>query len=158
MRVTPTLTPFALVCLLVLVNTSWALLPEMTREELIIDSELIVLATVQEVESAWADDHSQIYTYVRLEISDQFKGAPIGNQLVIQIPGGKVGEITQVTSDTPKNLQVGTEAVIHLFMKETGYYWVYGWEKGALTVENGTLPDYMMTLEQFRQLVERTLQ
>lgn len=152
-----TLTAILMVCLFFFTSTSFALLKEMTKEDLIVAADAIVLGTVQEMHSAWADDHSQIYTYVTLNIEDQFKGDRLGNSVTVQIPGGKVGDITQVTSDTPKNLHVGAQVILHLFMKETGYYWVYGWEKGSLTVEDGTIPDYLMTVDQFRQFVNRTL-
>lgn len=133
-----------------------ALLPEMTREELIEKCDGIILGTVQDVRCAWAEDHSQIFTYVNLAIQDQFKGTPVGSQLTIQIPGGTVGEITQWVSDTP-TVVVGTTVIIHTFMKETGYPWIYGWEKGVLTVENGVIPEYNMTVDQFRSLVETTM-
>ncbi len=145
------------VCLISFTMTASALLKEMSKEDLITASEAIILGTVQEVHSAWADDRSGIYTYVTLSIEDQFKGDDLGTEVTVQIPGGKVGEITQVTSDTPQNLTVGTQVILHLFTKETGYYWVYGWEKGSLTVEDGTIPAYLMTVDQFRRLVEETL-
>lgn len=153
MRRKPALIAITLMCLLVLAGTSAAILPEMTKEELITDSESIVQGTVQDVCCDWAEDHSQIFTYVTLEIIEQFKGETIGPELVIQIPGGKVGEITQITSDTP-TLVPGMEVIVHLFMKETGYPWIYGWEKGALSVKSGAIPDYLMTVDQFRLLVE----
>ncbi len=157
MRAFSARTGIALVCLLLLASTGSALLMDLSKEELIDRSDHIILAKVLDIQTAWADDHSQIFTYVELEISDQFKGNDLGKELVIQIPGGTVGEITQVTSDTPKNLEVGAEVILHLFMKETGYYWVYGWEKGSLSVHDNSIPDYLMTVEQFRNLVERTL-
>ena len=141
--------------LLILVGSSSALLLEMTKEELIVNSESIVLGTVQEVRSAWAEDRSQIFTYVTLNVSEQFKGEAVGREIVIQIPGGTVGDITQKVSDTPTLLS-GMEVILHLFMKETGYPWIYGWEKGALIVEEGAIPEYLMTVDQFRQLVARS--
>jgi len=149
---TPSLTAVALVFL---VGTGNALLPDFTREELILRSEGIVLGTVQDVHSAWAEDRSQIFTYVTLEVQDQFKGQPVSREFTIQIPGGTVDEITQWVSDTPTMI-VGTKVIVHTFMKETGYPWIYGWEKGVLAVEDGVIPEYNMTLEQFRSLVETT--
>ncbi len=157
MRVVPTRLAISLIALLMLAGTSSAVLMDLSKEDLINNADGIVLAVVQDVSYAWAEDHSQIYTYVTLNVSDQFKGESVGPTLTVQIPGGKVGDITQVTSDTPKNLEIGAEVILHLFMKETGYYWIYGWEKGSLNVENEAIPDYMMTVNQFRQLVEHTV-
>jgi len=142
--------------ILLISGNAMALLPDFTKEQLITASEEIVLGTVEETYSAWADDHSQIFTYVTLQITEQIKGDALGNTVTVQIPGGKVGEITQVTSDTPKNLTIGSEVLLHLFMQDTGYYWIYGWEKGALNVANRRIPAYNMTVDQFRSLVEAT--
>ncbi|MBU0518988.1 hypothetical protein KKA00_00900 [bacterium] len=150
------MTVLALMGILFISGNALALLPDFTKEELISASEHIVLGTVQETHSAWADDHSQIFTYVTLQLSEQFKGENLGSSLVVQIPGGKVGEISQVTSDTPNNLHIGSEVILHLFMQDTGYHWIYGWEKGALSVENGSIPAYEMTVDQFRNLIEIT--
>ena len=155
MRRALNLSGLAALSLLILAGSSSALLLEMTKEELIVNSESIVLGTVQEVHSAWAEDRSQIFTYVILNVSEQFKGEAVSREIVVQIPGGTVGEITQKVSDTPI-LVTGMEVILHLFMKETGYPWIYGWEKGALIVEEGAIPEYLMTVDQFRRLVIRT--
>lgn len=156
MRRGPTSVAAVFLCLLLLAGSSSALLTELTKEDLIVNSEAIVLGTVRTVECAWNAEHTSIYTYVTVDVSDQFKGESVGSELLIQVPGGTADGIVQKVSDTPTFVP-GMNVIIHTFMKETGYPWVYGWEKGVLTVENGTIPDYMMTLDQFRQLVERTL-
>jgi hypothetical protein len=140
-------------CLLCMVAASYALLPDFSKEELIQKSEAIVLGTVQNMHSAWAPDRSQIYTYVTFQVEAQFKGQPVDNTMIIQIPGGTADGITQWVSDVP-HLQPGMRVVLHTFMQDTGYPWIYGWEKGVLPVENDALPNYNMTLDQFRRLVE----
>lgn len=144
-----------LVCLVLLAGSGWALLPNFTKEDLIRQSEGIVLGTVLDTWSSWNADHSSIFTYVKFEVQEQFKGQPAGKEILLQIPGGKVGDITQVTSDVPV-LTPGMKAVLHLFTWDSGYLGVYGWEKGALTVIGDAIPDYNMSVEQFRRLVETT--
>jgi hypothetical protein len=137
-------------------SSSYAILPEFAKEDLIKQSEAIVYGKVLEFYSTWAEDNSQIYTYVSFEVIEQFKGEKLERQVTIQIPGGKVEDITQVTTDTPALLP-GMKAVLHLFVQDTGYFWIYGWEKGALEVKNDTILSYDMTLSQFRALVNQTL-
>lgn len=144
-----------MVCLVLLTGTSWALLPNFTKEELIQQSEGILLGTVSEVHSSWAADHSGIFTYVTLNVEAQFKGQPAGSQIILQIPGGRVGDITQAVSDAPV-LEPGMKVIVHLYTQDTGYPGVYGWEKGVLKVQGETILDYSMTVEQFRRLVEKT--
>jgi hypothetical protein len=140
--------------LLFMATASQALLPNFTKEELIQKSEVIVLGTIQEMNSSWSVDHSQIYTYVVFGVEAQFKGRPVGQEITIQIPGGTADGITQWVSDVP-HLEPGMRVILHTFMQDTGYPWIYGWEKGVLQVENDVIPDYNMTVDQFRQLVEK---
>lgn len=142
-------------CLILVAGTSYALLPNFSKEELIQKSDAIVLGTITGLSSSWTEDHAQIYTYATLRVEAQFKGQPVGQEMVIQIPGGTVGETTEWVSDTPE-LEVGMRLILHTFVQDTGYPWIYGWKKGALTVVNSVIPDYTMTLDQFRRLVEET--
>jgi hypothetical protein len=128
---------------------------DLSKEDLILNSEAIVLGTVRSVESAWNLEHTSIFTYVILDVRDQFKGETVDRELVLQIPGGTVDGIIQKVSDTP-TLAPGMDLIIHTFTKETGQTWIYGWEKGALRVEGEAIPEYRMTVEQFRQMVETT--
>ncbi len=141
--------------LLLGLGTSEALLPDFSKEQLIQQSEAIVLGTVLDQKSSWTEDRAQIFTYVTLLVADQYKGKPVERELILQIPGGKVGDITSKVSDTPVFI-VGQQVIVHAFLQNTGYFWIYGWEKGVLEVENNGIPSYNMTLEQFRHLVETT--
>jgi len=154
MRRQPILALGLMAGLLFMATASQALLPDFTKEELIQRSEAIILGTVQDMSSSWAADHAQIYTYMVFRVEAQFKGRPAGQEMTIQIPGGTADGITQWVSDVP-HLEPGMRVILHIFTQDTGYPWIYGWEKGVLRVENDALPDYNMTVAQFRRLVEK---
>lgn len=145
----------ALVSIILLTAASQALLPDISREELILRAESIVFGEVLKVSSSWNQDRSGIFTYVTLKVESQFKGEPAGREIIIQVPGGTAGDITQKVSDTP-SFSPGMRVILHLFKKETGYFWIYGWEKGALQVIDGEIPAYRMSLSQFNKLVQST--
>ena len=114
-----------------------------------------MLGTIESIDYSWNADRTAIFTYVALSISDQFKGESVGSELVVQIPGGTVHGMTQTVSDTPRDLAIGMQVIVHTFIQEkTGYHWIYGWEKGILTIENNMIPEYRMSVDQFHQLVE----
>ncbi|MFH1862029.1 MAG: hypothetical protein ABH878_04375 [bacterium] len=136
-----------------LVGSSSALLPDFSKEELITNAEGIVLGQVRDLRCAWNEDHSQIFTYVTVAVEEQLKGSSSSSEILVQIPGGTVGEITLTVTDTP-TLERGMRVILHTFFQDTGYLWIYGWEKGALVVENNAIPVYQMTVDQFRQLVQ----
>ncbi|TKJ41296.1 hypothetical protein CEE37_06420 [candidate division LCP-89 bacterium B3_LCP] len=156
MKRIPFLAAAGMICLLLLAGTSSALLMDLSKEDLINNCEAIVQGTVSDIYSAWNSERTRIYTYATLTISDQFKGESVSSEIVIQIPGGTADDVTLTVSDTP-TLELGMDIIIHTFTKETGHTWIYGWEKGVLGVVNGYIPEYKMTIEQFRQLVENTV-
>jgi hypothetical protein len=142
--------------LLVGLNNSPAMLVDLSKEDLIRQSEAIVYGKVLEAVSAWTEDHTQIYTYITFEIWEQFKGAKLAKQITIQIPGGKAGDITCAVEDAPA-LLLGETMILHLFTQDSGFLWVYGWNKGALEVKNDKITAYNLTLSDFRSLVTKTL-
>ncbi|RJP77742.1 MAG: hypothetical protein C4524_07580 [Candidatus Zixiibacteriota bacterium] len=139
-----------------LAGTGHALLPDFSKEELIQQCEGIVLGTVQDVRCAWNEEHTAIFTRVTLTVQDQYKGRDLGPQVVLVIPGGQVGETWQRVSDTP-TLEPGLRVIVHTYTQEDGSTWIYGWERGVLRVQDEAIPEYTMTLDHFRRLVETTL-
>ncbi len=73
----------------------WLDLEEMTRR-----AEVIGLGTVEKVESAWTADGRMILTRTTIELERAIKGGP-RKQVVIEIPGGKVGDQMMVASGAP---------------------------------------------------------
>ena len=143
----------SVVVLMLFSNESWSVLPDFAKEQLIQNSESIVYGKVISQNSYWSEDRRGIFTDVKLMVYAQYKGEPQGKEITIQIPGGKVGEITQVVSDTP-TFQPGSKVILHLFTKENGRKWIYGWEKGVLEVKDDFIEDYQMTTSQFISLVK----
>lgn len=131
-----------------------ALLADLSREDLIRNSRDIVLGTVVEVQSSWTDDHKEIFTFVRLQVHEQLKGQPVGSEIVLQIPGGQVGDDYERVSDTP-TFDPGSEVIVHTFMQNTGYLWIYGWKLGVLRIADNRVVEYGMSVVQFRHLVRR---
>jgi hypothetical protein len=53
-------------------------------------SEAVVLGRVAHVASRWSDDQRRIFTYVELDVSSAWRGAP-GARVTVLVPGGVVG-------------------------------------------------------------------
>ena len=127
------------------------LLRDLSLQDLTTGADWIIVGKVETMESRWNDAHDYIYTYVTLSVSDYWKNPQNQPMLTIQIPGGIVDDIGQHVTDTPY-FRIGETVVLFLFNQD-GQKWVYGWEKGKFTVENGQIVEQGIPLETFKQQV-----
>ncbi len=112
-------------------------LPTLTRE-----ATHIVHADV--LGSHTLEKNGQFRTEVQLRIRDKMKGdrpLPKGSLLTIELPGGTVGELSQMVSGTPQ-IRTGDEVVLFLWQREaTTRPRILGLAQGAWRVErNGDRP------------------
>lgn len=124
----------------------------MSKEELIKLCENIVWARVGEQHGIIIKGHG-IYTLVTLHVIEKFKGSPMDQELLLAVPGGEVGDIGVSCEDSPR-LVTGTEVLVF-----SSYHQTIGYNttsmQGVHRIENGKIPDYDMTIREFRRLVTR---
>jgi hypothetical protein len=150
--------PFSAAAFLLLLSMTLdcsAVIGPLTKEQLILESQDVIHGIVKEVKSEWDENHSIIYTYVKIEVIHIYKGEP-RDEVIVQIPGGTVGDVILDVEDTPE-LKEGMEIIIHTFLKENGNLWINGWDKGVYAVKNGVIEQLNMTLEQFKNLVDELI-
>jgi hypothetical protein len=142
---------WAWVGIILLPIASFGLLRDLSLRDLVTGADWIVVGKVETMESRWNDARDYIYTYVTLSVSDYWKNPLSQPMLTIQIPGGTVEDISQRVTDTP-DFRVGETVILFLFNQD-GERWVYGWEKGKFTIENGQVLESGIPLEAFKQQV-----
>lgn len=140
-----------LIAFLVVPLLSYCVLMDLSLEDLTINSDWIVIGTVENMESRWNDSQDYIYTYLTLSVDEYLKNPLDEEELIIQIPGGVVDDIEQRVSDTPE-FQVGEHVVLFLFDRD-GQKWVYGWEKGKYIIENGQILELGISLSAFKEQI-----
>lgn len=122
-------------------------------------SESVVHAKVVDVQSAWNDEGSAIFTYVTLEVKGRLHGAS-DNQLVVRVPGGTVGDFTSEMEGAPVFHQ-GDHVVAFIARWYDGVPMVAGYAQGLSKVNQdrlgnqileGGLADGMPMTELGRQL------
>lgn len=97
---------------LVLAGPAEALRIKTTWEEQVDLSKKIIRAQVVAVESYWNPDKTNIDTNITILISEYLKGnGP--REMILKIPGGRVGNKVQWVSDTPQ-FSVGDDSIIFL--------------------------------------------
>lgn len=90
-------------------------------DEITSKSDLIVHGKVTSINSVW--ESQNIYTYSKIELYDVIKGSKKNSSITIKQLGGKVGEITQEISGTPKLFQ---DSEVFLFLVDWKQaYWIH---------------------------------
>jgi hypothetical protein len=87
------------------------------RPDQVAASDLILVGRVISVASAWAADHSAIYTDSELAIDEIWKGSADGDRIVVRTPGGTVGTIA-AKIDGSAEFAVGESVLV--FLKRSG--------------------------------------
>jgi len=97
---------------------------ETTTEELTRTSDAIIVGTCVEKESFWNEKRDKIFTRIRLK-ADQYLKGNLGDEAVITMPGGRVGDIIYEVSDIPL-FSEGEEMVAFLWRHPIGITMING--------------------------------
>lgn len=73
----------------------------LTDEQLITSSRVILLGEVKSIQSQWDTHHQNIFTYVKVEVSNVLKGRLSGRSIVFKQLGGEIGEDVTVIFGAP---------------------------------------------------------
>lgn len=103
-----------------------------SMQELVGVSGLVVRGRVEAVAQVW--DGGRPEREIRLSVSEQFKGAPVGAEVSFRSEGGRVGRWTSVVAGAPQ-FEVGQEVVVLLERRSDGAWTPAGLSLGVFTVE-----------------------
>jgi hypothetical protein len=99
-------------------------------------SESVIQARVTNVQSAWNDEGSAIFTYVTLQVTGRLHGTS-ADELVVRVPGGTVGDFTSEMEGAPR-FQEGDEIVAFIARWYDGVPMVAGYAEGLSKVNRDT--------------------
>lgn len=74
---------------------------KLSLEKLTIGADAIILGEVKNIQCQWSMDRSIILTISTLQIHEILKGNVNNNQVLVQHPGGEVGDLGLKVSDMP---------------------------------------------------------
>jgi Ser-Thr-rich glycosyl-phosphatidyl-inositol-anchored membrane family/Matrixin len=142
----------ALALLILLIFTSVpnaaALVIEKSLNDITIESDNIVTGKVLNKESYWKN--GKIFTDVTVSVGENIKGKP-ENKIIVQVPGGVVGDIYARVSDVP--LFENNEEVL-LFLKGNK---VTGWNQGKYTIKNDKIKENGKSVTEFIDNIKQNL-
>jgi hypothetical protein len=119
-----------------LAQPAWAAMAQpVSVETLTRQSDAVVRAKVEKQKSYWTADGRRIYTLVTLSRSAVWKGA-VPERLVVQVPGGQVGDLVQRVDAAPTFSDAG-EVVLFLARGAGGRWKVREMGLGKFAVQEG---------------------
>src|SRR3989442_12725614 len=116
------------VSLLLCLAAQAALVPSLSLEDLIDQSEAIVHGRVSRSWSAWDSAHKYIWTHHRIEAIDPIRGAEAGFVIASE-PGGELDGVGMRFSGALA-YAVGEEAIVFLYRTPIGYLPATGFGQG----------------------------
>ena len=114
------------------VQTAYALVDPIPLQQMVHESDLIIIGKVKCIESCRSDDNGMIVTNARVVPSLFLKGDDPG-KLTVQYRGGKVDGIEMKYSEAV-TLSEGENVLLFLKKSGQGTYRVYGWYQGKYTI------------------------
>ena len=105
-------------------------LARLSLDQLAVASDGVARVRCAGAESRW--ENGAIWTVTTFDVLDSMKG-DLPAQVVVRVPGGKVGHLTAVVDGTPR-FKAGEEAVVFLERRRAGGYSVAGWVEGTFRI------------------------
>ncbi|MBI3448931.1 MAG: hypothetical protein HY049_08470 [Acidobacteria bacterium] len=105
-------------------------------------SESVVHAKVVDIQSAWNDEGSAIFTLVTLDVKGRLHGTA-ADQLIVRVPGGTVGDFTSEMEGAPK-FHKGDEVVAFIARWYDGVAMVAGYAEGLSKVKHDQLGNLLL--------------
>lgn len=94
----------------------------------------VVRGQVLSAESVWNEDKSAIYTRARLRVDEAIAGKVPGKEIVVFVPGGRVGDTIQTVIGAP-TLETGKDMVLMLSTADSSGFGVVGLSQGAFNLK-----------------------
>jgi hypothetical protein len=148
-RTSRALAAFAAVWVVAIPGAGGAAVLPMTFADLLSGSDTIVHGRVLSLRSHWGDGGRTIYTTVTIQPIDYMKGDMGSAPFSFEMPGGEVGDVRLVVSDTPEFTP--NEEVV-LFLRDE-FFRIVGFRQGKLSVKNGIVQEEAVTLEELGRRV-----
>lgn len=82
-------------------NLTQALMIKFPLRKLVNGADVIILGKVKKIQCEWSIDQSIILTIATLQVHEILKGDVDNNQVLVQYPGGEVGDIGLKVTDMP---------------------------------------------------------
>lgn len=111
-----------------------AVFPRLTAEELVAQSQVILVGEIARSWAAWDPDHNYIWTHYSVSLTDRLRGSA-GTTFTISEPGGSLDGVNQQVSGSV-SYSVGETVALFLYQTPIGYWRSVGGPQGKFIVDS----------------------
>jgi hypothetical protein len=112
----------------------WSQPSTVQTDQLVRESDVIVVGSVGALKSQWNADRSRIQTVVTIHVDETVKGSVQGGSLTVVVPGGEVDGVGEWYSHSAR-FQDTEEVVVFAKKDQKGVMHVTGGEQGKFLVK-----------------------
>ncbi len=144
----------SIVLFLILVgNSSFAtILEKMDTKKLTARSNLIVIGNVDKIICEYNEELKMIVTIVTIINENSIKGEKL-TKVTLLLPGGTIGSKMMLV-DGVAEFNVGEKVLLFLEPEIKNYSRVTGWKQGKFTIQDNTLKENNIQLDQFVEEIQ----
>jgi len=118
-------------------------------------SDNILRGVVMDKHSYWDANHVGIYTDIRIEVQEEYKGAVGSGEVLLTVQGGEVGDTGLRVSDVP-DFQGGEDVILFL-VKRGDRYFLNAKQFGKYTIIDGTIVEKGVAADKFINRLRSTI-
>jgi hypothetical protein len=130
---------------------------KLSIEQLVADADLIILGTVDCVQSEM--EEGKIFSLATVSVNLKIKGepAPTQEKIIVRFPGGAVGDVGMKVEDSP-DFKKGEEVLLFLQKTKTlSEYMTVGSSQGKFMIRNHIVVRENLPLDQFLERIQRIM-
>lgn len=139
---------------LVIIHSANGAMVKLTLEKLVQDADVIIVGTVERVDSELADGKIVSFATVLVDmvVKDSLKSRQ--DKVVIGFPGGIVGEIASEVEDSPNYQEYETVVAFLKSRTNSSYFVTVGDYQGKFLIEDNVVIRENILLDQFLERIE----
>jgi hypothetical protein len=145
---------WAVIIFLLPIPNAQGAMVKLSLEQLVEDSDLVILGTVEWVESELI--MGKIFSFATISVKSKIKGESEAtqNKIVIKFPGGTVGDLAMKVEDSP-DYKKGEKVLIFLKkIQNQPYYRTLGASQGRFLIKNHIVLKENTLLDQFLEKIQ----
>jgi hypothetical protein len=130
---------------------------KLSLEELVADADLIIVGTVDSVQSELVEGRIVSFATVSVRLKAKGEMEPTQDEIIVRFPGGMVGDVGMKVEDSP-DFKKGEEILLFLQKTKTpSVYMTVGSSQGKFMIRNHIVVRENIPLHQFVERIQRIM-
>ena len=137
---------------LVSITSQATMVMKLSEEDMATQAGTIITGTVTSIKSEWNEERTKIFTYITITPNSSLKGDRPTQEIVIEQPGGEVGDIGMFVEGTSV-FEEGEDVLLFLERGRKGFQRTLGLSQGKFSIESDPVTQRKILLKKRARLI-----